>query len=242
MKIPNIFFWKQKKQDIRISVCTLVWDGLDFTRRFIDSLKDNKHISYELVIVDNGSLEETSAYLRQQTKNYFKFEQNQGFSKGFNKAVEMSGCEYVLLTNNDTVWPKEDWANELIFEYENLNNCGLLFPCANNILLGDNRRNSKGKKIFQCDRWKVPRCSGVAFFLKRDIFLAVGGFSEEFWVSGEDLDFQCKVWDTGYDIYVTEKVFVEHIGKATSQRLLNRKELWGQTYHKFKQKWKCRLK
>jgi len=248
MEMPNFMFWKSKPKvkdylNSKISVCTLVWNGLDFTKNFIQSLNNNKEILYELNIVDNGSTEETSSYLKEQTENYFKFDVNQGFSKGFNKAVVMSSCEYILLTNNDTVWPNENWTKELITEFESLNNCGLLFPCTNNILFEGNKRNAKGNKILKCKRWSMPNCSGVAFFLKRDTFLKIGGFSEEFFlVSGEDLDLQCKIWDAGYDIYVTERVFVEHIGKATCKNIPNRKELWEKNYFQFLRKWKRRLK
>ena len=119
LKIP--WFRRLKKAGFgnelpSISICTLVWDGLDFTKRFIDSIKSNRFINYELVIVDNGSIEEVSEYLKRQTPNYYRYDENQGFSKGFNKAVEMCHNEYILLTNNDTIWPKENWGRELIKE------------------------------------------------------------------------------------------------------------------------------
>ncbi len=234
---------KHLKAEAQISVCTLVWDGLDFTKRFLKSLRSNRSIIYELVIVDNGSLPSTSVFLAEQTEHYFKFEGNQGFGKGFNKAVQMAGCKYILLTNNDTVWPLEDWGRELVAEYESLDNCGLLIPCTNNILLEGNKRKGKGDKIIKTEPWSKPNCAGVAFFLKRDIFLQVGGFSGEFSpASGEDLDFQCKIWKAGYDIYVTEKVFVRHIGKATSHKLPHREELWHKNYLLFQEKWKQHLK
>ncbi len=226
-----------------ISICTLVMNGFDFTKKFISSVKSNKRFPYELVIVDNGSDLETSAYLEAQTSNYYKFTGNQGFCKGFNKAVTMCRNEYILLTNNDTLWPDENWGRELIHEFETLRNCGLLFPCTNNILLPANKRHKKGRRVMKLPRWRWPLCSGVAVFTKRSIFESVGGFSsDDFWVSGEDLDLQCKIWDAGYDIYVTEKVFVEHIGKATSSTLPDREKIWEQSFLKFKQKWGHRLR
>lgn len=226
-----------------ISVCTLVMNGLDFTKKFISSVTSNNRFPCELVIVDNGSDRETSTYLETQTSNYYKFTENQGFCKGFNKAVTMCRNEYILLTNNDTLWPDENWGRELIDEFETLQNCGLLFPCTNNILLPVNKRHKKGRRVMKLPRWQWPLCSGVALFTKRSIFERVGGFSsDDFWVSGEDLDLQCKIWDAGYDIYVTEKVFVEHIGKATSRTLPDREKIWEQSFLRFKQKWGHRLR
>lgn len=222
-----------------MSICTLVMDGLEFTKKFIQSIEINKHFPYELIIIDNGSRDETSTYLKAQTKNYFKFSENQGFCKGFNKAVELCNNEYILLTNNDTIWPNENWGMELIQEFTKLKNCGLIFPCANNILTPANRRQARGIKIIKMPRWRFPLCAGVAIFTTKKIFQKVGGFSEkEFWVSGEDYDLQCKIWEAGYDIYITEKIFVEHIGKATTRNLPNRERIWEQSGQRFHEKWK----
>lgn len=233
----------RRKSPAPISVCTLVMNGIDFTKKFISSVTSNKRLAYELVIVDNGSDSETSAYLETQTSNYYKFAANQGFCRGFNQAVTMCRNEYILLTNNDTLWPDENWGQELVNEFETHHNCGLLFPCTNNILLPANKRHKKGRRVIKLPRWQWPLCSGVAVFTRKSIFEEVGGFSsDDFWVSGEDLDLQCKIWDAGYDIYVTEKVFVEHIGKATSRTLPEREKIWEESFLKFRQKWGRRLR
>ena len=81
----------------------------------------------------------------------------------------------------------------------------------------------------------------IPLFTKKSIFQRINGFDEAFWVSGEDQDLQCKVWDAGYDIYATEKIFFEHIGKATSRNLENQEHIWKENFLKFREKWKHRL-
>ena len=226
----------------RVSICTAVWNGLDFTKKFIESIKYNQSFEYELVIVDNGSELEVSQYLSEHADRYYRFEENQGFCKGFNKMAELASHEYLVLINNDTVLPDENWWKELCEEMQQLDNCGLIFPCVNNILTPINQRSKKGNNIIKLPRWELPLASGCAFVIKKSIFEKIGGFDESYGTSGEDLDLQFKIWDAGYDIYVTELVFIEHIGKATSQNLPNQKKLWADNYEKFRKKWKHRIK
>lgn len=226
----------------KISICTAVWNGLDFTKEFIHSLKKNSALNFELIVVDNGSSQETSEHLFQEADCYYRFKSNQGFCKGFNKAAALASTDLLVLTNNDTVWPEENWQQEVLREFKSLKNCGLLIPCANNILNPPNLRKAKGKRILKLPKWQLPVASGVVFIIKKDLFFRLRGFDESYGTSGEDQDLQFKVWQAGYDIYITEKIFVDHIGKATSQRLPCWEKLWEKNYEKFLKKWGHKIK
>jgi GT2 family glycosyltransferase len=220
-----------------ISICTAVWNGLDFSLENKPDLKPN-----ELVIVDNGSDSQVSDYLRQHASKYFRFETNQGFCKGFNKALELCSYEHVLLTNNDTQWPQENWKKTLLDDFNSQKGCGLLFPVTNNIGCPANLRKAKGRRVFALNKWERFMCSGVAIFSTKRLLSHLGGFDESFGTSGEDLDLQCKAWEAGYEVCVTEKVFVKHIGKATSRFLENREVLWKNNTAKFRKRWEGKLR
>ena len=40
---------------LTISIITLSWDNLDYTKAFVKSIRENTSVPYELIIVDNGS-------------------------------------------------------------------------------------------------------------------------------------------------------------------------------------------
>lgn len=229
-------FRKKETSPKPISICTVVWNGLDFTKRFIESLKSNVKFPYELVIVDNGSAPEVSDYLKSQTGKYFKFPENVGFSKAFNKAASMASSEYILLTNNDTVYPQYNWSRVLKEEFEKSKGCGLLFPCANNIRLEANKRDAIGAGTIRLPKYEKT-CSGVSIFTTKKIFDKLGGFDEGFFASGEDADLQFEAWKRGYEIYITEKVFVEHIGKATAKFLPDWEARWEEGVNILREKW-----
>lgn len=48
----------------RITVATITWNRLDFTKRFIGSVLRYSHLPYQLLIIDNASTDGTAEYLR----------------------------------------------------------------------------------------------------------------------------------------------------------------------------------
>jgi GT2 family glycosyltransferase len=225
-----------------ISICTAVWNELPHTKAFVKSLKKNPRLNFELIIVDNGSDPNDESLLRKFADVYYRFSKNEGFCKGFNKAASLCRNEYVLLTNNDTIWPDINWQEILINEFNQSKKCGLLFPCANNILCDANKRNSAGHRRYKLPKWHLNLCAGVAIFTRKAIFNYLGGFDESYVTSGEDMDLQFKAWDKGYEVYVTEKVFIEHFGKATSRHLPDWEILWDNNWKKVLAKWQAKIR
>ena len=222
---------------MKISVITLSYDNLNYTKEFVKSIRKNTTVSYELIIVDNDSEHETQKWVEEIADQSIIFQVNQGFSKGFNEGVKLAQGEYLMLTNNDTEFPP-DWDKMLIETMENNPNAGIISP----VYTSGRKsalRSQPGKKILKIFPFrKYP--SAVAFLIRRNEFFSVfGGYSEEYAVaSGEDADLCFQVWQKGYNILVDERVLIIHEGKVTSSSKL---EDW-RTHFKtnsrqFKRKW-----
>ena len=48
---------------LTISIITLSWDNLDYTKTFVKSIRENTSLPYELIIVDNGSETKTQKWV-----------------------------------------------------------------------------------------------------------------------------------------------------------------------------------
>ncbi|MEW5694045.1 MAG: glycosyltransferase family 2 protein [Candidatus Hydrogenedentota bacterium] len=90
---------------IDLSICILTWNTKDLTVKCIESiLKNTRRITYEIILVDNGSSDGVSEYI----KTYFpvvriiRNEQNIGFTRGNNQALKIASGRYSILLNNDT--------------------------------------------------------------------------------------------------------------------------------------------
>jgi len=221
-----------------LSICTLTWDQLELTKKFIETIKKNTAVPYELIMVDNGSSDGTQEFIEQTADKHHFFKENTGFAHGFNKAMSLAAGEYIAICNNDTEFPA-DWYAKLVQTFEADPKCGLVFPSY-----------TKGQKV--AERWwpgsKVRKLtpfkecpSGVVILAKAAIIRdKLKGFAEDYdTAGGEDLDLCFKTWAMGYNIYVDERVLIKHKSKGTSgKKLPNWKELYTKNGQLFEEKWK----
>ena len=220
-----------------LSVITLSYDNLDFTKAFVKSIRDNTTLPYELIIVDNGSEPDTQRWVKENSDQSIIFQENQGFSKGFNEGVKLAQGKYVMMANNDTEFPP-DWDKKLVDIIEKNPSAGIVTP----VYTSGRKsalRTEPGEKILKVFPFrKYP--SAVAFLMRRnDLISKFGGWSEEYEIaSGEDADLCFKVWKAGYDILIDERVLIIHEGKVTSSSKL---EDWQAHFklnsRQFKKKW-----
>ena len=103
---------------MKLSIITLSYDSLDYTKAFVKSIRKNTTLSYELIIVDNGSEPDTQRWVEENSDQSIIFQENQGFSKGFNEGVKLAQGKYVMMANNDTEFPP-DWDKKLVDIIEN---------------------------------------------------------------------------------------------------------------------------
>ena len=222
---------------IKISVITLSWDNRDYTEKFVESIRENTSLSYELIIVDNGSLPEIQKWVETIADKTVIFKENQGFSKGFNAGINVSEGKYLMMANNDTEFPP-GWDLKLVETMENNLSAGIVSPVytsGRRIAL----RSEPGMKIKKVGRFRRGP-SGVAYFVRKDEMVNIfKNWGEEYIVaSGEDADLCFKVWVNNFDVLIDERVLIIHEGKATaSKKLLNWKELYSTNAKQFRKKW-----
>ena len=222
---------------MKLSIITLSYDSLDYTKAFVKSIRKNTTLSYELIIVDNGSEPDTQRWVKENSDQSIIFQENQGFSKGFNEGVKLAQGKYVMMANNDTEFPP-DWDKKLVDIIEINPGAGIVTP----VYTSGRKsalRTEPGEKILKVFPFrKYP--SAVAFLMRRnDLISKFGGWSEKYEIaSGEDADLCFKVWKAGYDILIDERVLIIHEGKVTSSSKL---EDWQAHFklnsRQFKKKW-----
>ena len=222
---------------MKLSIITLSYDSLDYTKAFVKSIRKNTTLSYELIIVDNGSEPDTQRWVKENSDQSIIFQENQGFSKGFNEGVKLAQGKYVMMANNDTEFPP-DWDKKLVDIIEINPGAGIVTP----VYTSGRKsalRTEPGEKILKVFPFrKYP--SAVAFLMRRnDLISKFGGWSEKYELaSGEDADLCFKVWKAGYDILIDERVLIIHEGKVTSSSKL---EDWQAHFklnsRQFKKKW-----
>ena len=102
-----------------ISIITINYNGLEETCQLIESLQQHpQDCSYELIVVDNGSIRDEALLLRKKYPGVLliRSEQNVGFSGGNNLGIQAATGKSIFLLNNDTLIT----ANDLKYLHERL--------------------------------------------------------------------------------------------------------------------------
>ena len=110
----------------KVAVVILNYLNYKDTIECIESLENDKYSNKEIIIVDNGSHNESWQVLSDKYKNsnihLVKSEENLGFAKGNNLGIKYARnnlkCNYILLTNNDTIFKDNNMITSLINSYE----------------------------------------------------------------------------------------------------------------------------
>jgi len=198
--------------------------------------KSIENIDAEIIVVDNNSTDGSCDMIKENfpVVKLIQNTENFGFSKGNNIGVSVATGKYVCILNPDTVVP-ENGFKELLHFAKNKNNLGVI-GChlidGTGAFLPESKRNiptpfTALKKILGNDRAYYGRLNeeaigsvnvlvGAFMLLKTDVYKAVGGFDEDYFMYGEDIDLSYKVIKMGFQNYYYGGVSVIHFkGEST---------------------------
>jgi GT2 family glycosyltransferase len=213
-------------------------NGLNHLKECFDSLFAMEYKNFRIVLVDNGSSDESLEFTRSSYPDIEIIENgsNMGFSAGVNKGIYRAlqkRADYVALLNNDTVVDRL-WLSELVNHCERDHEVGVV---GGTVFFYNDRAliNSTGLIInklgYAWDRdfgekgsdvqrvcGPVIGVSGVAMLIKTHLFPQVGALDEHFFCYYEDADFCLRVWknsDYRVDYVPTAKIY--HKFSATAK-------------------------
>ncbi|MEZ4720852.1 MAG: glycosyltransferase family 2 protein [Flavobacteriales bacterium] len=215
----------------RCVVIVLNWNGLNDTRKCVDSLLVQTPQAPEIWIVDNGS--EAQEYERlvelygsKQNVAIIKNEQNLGFAKAHNRVLDRplpEDLRWIACLNNDAV-AEPEWLINLVKCAESeechmvsskmlqmtnpdrIDNIGHSLLSTGEILpLGFGELASKFTSSIQ----NIGPCAGACLY-HRDLFEKLNGFDERFFVGYEDAELGLRAWLCGYNCVLEPKAIVYH--------------------------------
>ena len=141
----------------RIAVVILNWNGRAFLEKFLPSVTTLSD-GADVWVADNGSTDDSIELIRKlfPTVKILQFDQNYGFTGGYNKALEQIEAEYFVLLNSD-IEVTEGWLNPLT-EYMDSNPD--VAACAPKLLSYDQRTDFEyaGASARFIDTYGYPFC------------------------------------------------------------------------------------
>ncbi len=209
-------------------------NGAGWLKDSIESIWAQTMQDLELIVVDNGSTDESLAiaqsYVGRPGYTLIQNETNTGFSHAVNQGIREAKGEYVVLFNNDA-FAEPDWLENLIaaaeqdkrifavsslmirhFERELADDAGdyvtlLGFACKR----GDGMKASRYQKPGRV----FSACGGAALY-RKSILDEIGLFDETFFAYYEDVDISWRANSLGYKNVYCPTARCYHICGATT--------------------------
>ena len=220
----------------KVSIIVTIYNEEKFLSKFIDSIKKTKYLNYEIIFVDNGSIDNGMKIVEKhfpKTK-IVKNAKNLGFAGGCNSGIRACNpdSEFVLILNADMYF-HPDWLSHLMQTMQSDKKMGVvgyarLFPdsekietlgnkCLNanlakfkRIGAGENLKKYINKKYVEADF-----CLGL---IRKSVLDKIGFFDEKNFVTYEEVDLCRRIKDAGYKIVVDPKSKVWHFGSQTVKK------------------------
>lgn len=228
----------------------------DTTRPCLDSLRPwLEDPEIELLVVDNGSPDDSAARTRAWCEQHPRAqcllsESNRGFAGGMNWGAAQATGSWLLLVNNDTLFPAGalDALKRVIHDAPR--DVAMLGPVTNSAGNGQRLWNpdATAQNWLEIGAWIHEHPTGHLmptyrsdFFciaIRADVWTELGGLDITFGLGYfEDFDFSLRLAKAGYRQMITEDVFVLHTGSATfkgsaaARALMKRNKKLLQTKH-----------
>ncbi len=218
------------KNKPKISIIFAMLNGENFLKRNLDSIKILSSLKeIELIIIDNNSndnsLEIIDSYADQINIKILKQKKNLGYAKASNIGVQNASGEFIFITNVDVIYPIPTFFEKLLkiySEYKRKNEIaispalvfegdGIHYFGAKIHLLGFTYTKRMYEKLPENPIVKrTQRFSGGTLFMKKKLFLELGGYDNNFFIYNEDTDLSLKMLRKKLEMYTTNDPYLIH--------------------------------
>jgi hypothetical protein len=224
----------------KVYIAILSWNNYKDTRECLESLKNISYPNYKVIIVDNGSKDDSTKKNQQEFPEhvYIYLKENLGFSGGNNPAIEYAlkqGADYILMLNNDTT-VEPGFLNFLVEGSKTNEKIGITAPKMNyyyepkmiwvaggkiskirgcGVAFGNKAKD--GEKKYNIDKF-ITYVSGCCILVKREVFEKIGFWDELYYSYADDFDFCQKTINAGFKILYVAKSKIYHKIAVTNKK------------------------
>ena len=229
--------------------------------------KAAQNITHEIIIVDNASDDGSIEFLQQKFPKVKLIinKENLGFGKANNIGMKVARGRYFLLLNPDTLLSENLLQEMTTFLDKTIEagmaGCKILNP--DGTLQLACRRSFPGpwtsfckvtglstlfpkRKIFahynltyldENQTYEVDAISGSFMMMRKEVYEKTGGFDEDFFMYGEDLDLCYRIQKEGYKVfYVHSAQIIHYKGESTKRSSIDDTKLFYDAMHLFVKK------
>ena len=202
-------------------------------------------ITGEVIVVDNLSGDDSIAFSRERHPGvtFIENQENVGFARANNQAIMQARGEFTLILNPDTIITPRCLKDgiEWMRSHPKCGAIGARVMDANGVFLPESKRSFPTpwvsfckifglSKLFPRSPWFAkyhlrylsdlePQCidilSGAYMLCRTDVLQRLGGFDEDFFMYGEDIDLSYRIVKAGYENWFLPTPMIHYKGEST---------------------------
>lgn len=220
-----------RKEYPKVSIVVLNFNGKRYLYRCLSSILRQSFTSFEILFVDNASVDGSVKYVKERFGNESKLRIvvnscNYGPALGYNTGAKHANSEYIMFLNNDTEVHVE-CLKELVTVMDNDSTIGA--AGCKQLLMDDRARVDDVGGYLDAFGFVYPVCphhefdhgqydkinevfryGETALIIRRDLFNRIGGFDSKYFMWHEDNDLCWRVYLAGSRIVSVPTARIYH--------------------------------
>jgi len=222
------------KNNSLVSIIVVNWNREGLLKDCLCSLSRQSYSNYEIILVDNGSSDESVSVVKENfpAVRIVELPENRGFTGGNAAGLDVANGEFIALVNNDAR-AERDWLERLLQPMLADPRVGI---CASKLVIdgteaidsagnglstggvGISRGLGMDRKHFSIPQMIFGACGAAALY-RRSMLEEIGFLDDEFFLYDEDVDLSFRAQLAGWKCRYVPDAVAHHKGNATSERL-----------------------
>ncbi len=202
----------------KISVIIPAYNAANFIKESLDSILHQTYPVTEIIVVDDGSTDDTKSVVKEFENVTYIHQPNQGTAVALNTGIEAATGDFLALLDHDDLW-HENKIEKQMQCFQNEPSLDLVFTYIANFLCP-----SMDQDLMKTIDFSPKPMVGIhksALLVRTSSFLKIGMFDTN--SNTQDLlEWYAKAKDLGLKEHIIKEVLVKRRIHGTNQTLLNR--------------------
>lgn len=236
----------------RVSVVVCTHNGAATIRQTLEALRHLEYPEYEVIVVDDGSTDETVSIARafgvqiigsdgrNREATAGQPSANLGLSVARNVGL-MAATGEIIAYLDDDAYPDEHWLMYLAYAFAHSKHVGIggpnVAPSGDGMVAEAVSRSPGNATHVLVDDRLAEHLPGCNMAFRTEALRAVGGFDPQFIIAGDDVDLCWRILEKGWTLGFTAGAMVWHHRRKSAAKFWRQQYQYGRAEGQLQKKW-----